>query len=70
MPHKPHRETPIERIYREVMGRKMPLAIRRILVKKTQAQADATLNKPAPNPVRKAKQKPTCPRPLTYRSPY
>ena len=34
MPHKPHPETPIERIYREVMGRKMPLAVRRILLRK------------------------------------
>jgi hypothetical protein len=32
MPHKPQRETPIERIYREVMGPKMPLAVRRILL--------------------------------------
>jgi hypothetical protein len=34
MPHKPHRETPIERIYREVMGRKMALAVRRVLLRK------------------------------------
>jgi hypothetical protein len=34
MPHKPHRETPIERIYREVTGRKMPLAVRRVLLPK------------------------------------
>jgi hypothetical protein len=34
MPHKPHRETPIERIYREVIGRKMPLAVRRVLLRK------------------------------------
>jgi hypothetical protein len=31
MPGKPHRETPIERIYLEVTGRKMPLAIKRVL---------------------------------------
>jgi hypothetical protein len=34
MLHKPQRETPIERIYREVMGHKMPLAIRRVLLRK------------------------------------
>jgi hypothetical protein len=31
MPGNPHRETPIERIYLEVTGRKMPLAIKRVL---------------------------------------
>jgi hypothetical protein len=34
MPRRPHRETTIERIYREVMGRKMPPAIRHILLRK------------------------------------
>ena len=34
MPHKPHRETTIERIYHEITGRKMPLAIRRVLLDK------------------------------------
>jgi hypothetical protein len=34
MRHKPRRETPIERIFREVMGHKMPLAIRRVLLRK------------------------------------
>jgi hypothetical protein len=38
MPHKPHRETPIERIYREVTGRKMPLAIRRVLLRKPKSK--------------------------------
>jgi hypothetical protein len=32
MPYKPHRVTPIERIYREVTGRKMPLSVRRVLL--------------------------------------
>jgi hypothetical protein len=34
MPKKPHRETPIERIFREVTGRKMPPSVRRILLPK------------------------------------
>jgi hypothetical protein len=34
MPHRPHRETTIERLYREVTGRKMPLSVRRILLRK------------------------------------
>jgi hypothetical protein len=34
MYRKPHRETPIERIFREVMGRKMPPSIKRILLPK------------------------------------
>jgi hypothetical protein len=33
MPGNPHRETPIERIYLEVTGRKMPLAIKRVLLR-------------------------------------
>jgi hypothetical protein len=32
MPQKPNRETPIERIYREVIGQKMPQSIKRILL--------------------------------------
>jgi hypothetical protein len=31
--HPPARETPIERIYREVHGKKMPDAVKRILLK-------------------------------------
>jgi hypothetical protein len=34
MPRRPHRETTIERIYREVTGRNMPLAIKRVLLRK------------------------------------
>jgi hypothetical protein len=36
MPYKlkTHRETPIERIYRKVTGRKMPLSVRLILLGK------------------------------------
>jgi len=39
MPHKPHRETPIERSYREVTYRKMPLSIRRVLLRKRKPKA-------------------------------
>jgi hypothetical protein len=39
MPHKPRHETPIERIFREVMGHKMPLSVRRILLHKRKAKA-------------------------------
>ena len=34
MPRKPGRETPVERIFREVTGQKMPASIRRILLRK------------------------------------
>ena len=34
MLRRPRRETPIERIFREVMGRKMPPSIKRILLGK------------------------------------
>jgi hypothetical protein len=34
MPQVIRRETPIERIYKEVTGHKMPLAIKRILLQK------------------------------------
>jgi hypothetical protein len=34
MPTKPHRETTIERIYREVTGRRMPPSVKRILLRK------------------------------------
>jgi hypothetical protein len=34
MPPKPRRETPVERIYREVTGRKMPTSVKRILLPK------------------------------------
>jgi hypothetical protein len=34
MPLKPRRETPIERIYREVTGKKMPAVVKRVLLPK------------------------------------
>jgi hypothetical protein len=34
MPHKPRHETPIERIYREVTGNKMPAVVKRVLLPK------------------------------------
>ena len=34
MPFKPRRETPIERIYREVTGNKMPAVVKRVLLPK------------------------------------
>ena len=34
MPHKPQHETPIERIYREVTGNKMPAVVKCILLPK------------------------------------
>ena len=34
MPVNPRRETPIERIYREVTGNKMPAAVKRVLLPK------------------------------------
>ena len=34
MPLKPRRETPIERIYREVTGNKMPAVVKRLLLPK------------------------------------
>ena len=34
MPKKPPRETPVERIYREVTGKKMPAVVKRILLPK------------------------------------
>jgi len=34
MPHKPRHETPIERIYREVTGNKMPAVVKCILLPK------------------------------------
>jgi hypothetical protein len=34
MPFKPRRETPIERIFREVTGRKMPATVKRVLLPK------------------------------------
>jgi hypothetical protein len=42
MAHNPHRETPIERIYREVTSRNMPLAIRRVPVAQAQGRAHLT----------------------------
>jgi hypothetical protein len=33
---KPRRETPIERIYREITGNKMPVAVKRVLLPKRQ----------------------------------
>ena len=40
MPGKPHRETPIERIYLEVTGRKMPLAIKRVLLRNRKSKVN------------------------------
>jgi hypothetical protein len=34
MPLKPRRETPVERIYREVTGNKMPAVVKRVLLPK------------------------------------
>jgi hypothetical protein len=42
MPHKPHRQTPIERIFREVTGHKMPQSVRRILLRKRRAKDKST----------------------------
>ncbi len=41
MVHRPHRETPIERIFREVTGRKMSAAIKWILLIKPKAERKA-----------------------------
>jgi hypothetical protein len=38
MTHKPRHETPIERIYREVTGNKMPAAVRCILLPKRKTE--------------------------------
>lgn len=43
MPQKPKRETPIERIFREVMGRKMNAIEKRILLRKPKAKAKTYL---------------------------
>jgi hypothetical protein len=40
MPGKPHRETPIEHIYLEVTGRKMPLAIKRVLLRNRKSKVN------------------------------
>jgi hypothetical protein len=42
MPHKPHCETPIERIFREVTGRRMPASVKCILLRKRKAKAKST----------------------------
>jgi hypothetical protein len=42
MRYKPQRETPIERLFREVMGRKMPPSVVRILLRKRRAKAKGT----------------------------
>ena len=42
MPHKPHPETPIELISREVTGRRMPPSVKRILLRKRKAKAKST----------------------------
>lgn len=42
MRHKPHRETPIERIFREVTGRKMSPSVKRILLRKRKAKTKIT----------------------------
>jgi hypothetical protein len=39
MPLRPRRETTIERIYREVTGRKMPPSVKRILLGKRKSKA-------------------------------
>ena len=44
MPKKPHRETPVERIFREVTGRKMPPSVRRILLPRPTAKRKAALD--------------------------
>ncbi len=36
----PRRETTIERIFREVMGRKMPPSVKRILLRKRKAKSN------------------------------
>jgi hypothetical protein len=41
MLRRPRRETPIERIFREVTGRKMSAAIKRILLRKPTAKRKA-----------------------------
>jgi hypothetical protein len=41
-PHKAHPETPIERIFREVTGRRMPPSVKRILLRKRKAKAKST----------------------------
>jgi len=38
MPHKPPHETPIERIYREVTGNKMPAVVKCILLPKQRTE--------------------------------
>jgi hypothetical protein len=40
--HPRARETPIERIYREINGKKMPLTIRRILLRKRKTKKSRT----------------------------
>jgi hypothetical protein len=40
MPLKPRRETPIERIYREVTGNKMPAVVKRVLLPKRRPSGD------------------------------
>ena len=42
MPRKPHCETPIERIFREVTGRRMPASVKCILLRKRKAKAKST----------------------------
>jgi len=41
MAEKPHPEALVERIFREVMGRKMPPSVRRILLRKPTAKRKA-----------------------------
>jgi hypothetical protein len=41
MPLKPRRETPIERIYREVTGNKMPAVVKRVLLPKRRPSGNA-----------------------------
>jgi hypothetical protein len=42
MVQRPRRETPIERIFREVNGRKMSAAVKRILLRKPGTKRKAT----------------------------
>ena len=42
VPRKPHFETPIERIFREATGRKMPPSVKRILLRKRKDKGKLT----------------------------
>jgi hypothetical protein len=51
MPRKPKRETPIERIFREVTGRKMNLIEKRILLHNPKAKVKPFEIQTAPLPI-------------------